>query len=82
MFDTTGIQDNSNNFVGSPSPRGSKYAPISHKYTLPPKKQRGTGGIDNGKSPVRMTTGKKYKRAGTSALTGVAVGAVAYGATR
>jgi hypothetical protein len=82
MFDTTGIQENSNHV--SPTPNG-KYSPILHRYTLPPKKQRGVGGIDNGRSP-RRATNKKYQRSGaaaTAALTGVAVGgAVAYGVNR
>jgi hypothetical protein len=74
MFDINGIQEN---FMGSPI-RG-KYAPVLHKYTLPPKKQRGVGGIDNGRSP-RRTTGKKSQKNGAAAtvaaLAGVAVGGV------
>ena len=71
MFDTTGIHENSI-LNGSPSPRG-KYAPVLHKYTLPPKKQRGVGGIDNGKSPRKNTT-KRYKKGGAVAVAGSGYG--------
>lgn len=73
MFDTSAIDQSA-----MVSPR-SKYTPV-RQYTVPPKKVRGVGGVENGKSPRKVVTTAKKQYNGGSKKTGVVAGAVLGGA--